>query len=107
MRGCPRPRAVRYVRTSGKQASPSGPRSYPGVLYPPFVAIRFFFLRPTTVQVSGEDPHPLCQPARSSTAQGERRKEPRGVETLGRNWRGQALLGRGAPRWRNWLQYER
>ena len=36
MRGCPRPRAVRYVRTSGKQASPSGPRSYPGVLYPRF-----------------------------------------------------------------------
>ena len=63
--------------------------------------------RPITVQVSGEVPHPLCQPARSSTAAGERWKEPRGVETRGRNWRGQALLGRGAPRWRNSLQYGR
>ena len=100
MRGCPRPRAVRYVRTSGKQASPSGPRSYPGVLYPPFVAIRFFFFSdqpqskfrertPTPCASLRGPPQPAVSDAKSHKAwrpwdeTGEVRRSSAGVHRAG------------------------
>ena len=63
-------RAIHYVCMSGNVVSPSGPCSSSGCPRPVCPCV---FLRSNrSFQDMGEDPHPHCQPARSTAAVGER-----------------------------------